>query len=82
MIFMVGALAGVLCTISFIPQVRKIFREKQTKDLSLVTFVMLNLGVLLWLIYGLMIEELPIIISNAVIFILSLVIIFQKIKHG
>ena len=82
MILIIGTLAGVLCTISFIPQVRKIFRQKQTKDLSLVTFALLCAGVFLWLIYGLMIEELPIIISNAVIFILSLMIILQKLKHG
>lgn len=78
----IGMMAGILCMISFIPQVIKILRKKKTKDLSLTTFVMLCAGVLLWLIYGLIINELPIIISNSVIFFLSLIIILQKLKHG
>ena len=78
----IGIVAGILCTFSFIPQVVKIIRTKHTKDLSLITFSALSLGVFLWLIYGLMIKEFPVIAANAVTLILSLTIVMMKIKHG
>ena len=77
----IGLSAGILCMVSFLPQVVKIVRTKQTKDLSLITFSLLSLGVFLWLIYGILIGELPIILSNAVIFVLSLLIVRMKIKY-
>ena len=77
----IGLSAGILCMVSFLPQVAKIVRTKQTKDLSLITFSLLSLGVFLWLIYGILIGELPIILSNAVIFVLSLLIVKMKIKY-
>jgi len=78
----IGIVAGILCAFSFIPQVAKIIRTKHTKDLSLITFSALSLGVFLWLIYGLMIKEFPVIAANAVTLILSLTIVMMKIKHG
>ena len=78
----IGQIAGILCTFSFIPQVVKIIKTKHTKDLSLITFSALSLGVFLWLIYGLMIKEFPVIAANAVTLILSLTIVMMKIKHG
>jgi len=78
----IGLIAGILCTFSFIPQVVKIIKTKHTKDLSLITFSALSLGVFLWLIYGLMIKEFPVIAANAVTLILSLTIVMMKIKHG
>ncbi len=77
----IGIMAGLFCTISFIPQVIKIFKTKNTRDLSLMTFSMLSLGVLLWFIYGILIKEPPIIGSNAVILILSLLIVVMKIRY-
>ena len=77
----IGIMAGLLCTISFIPQVIKIFKTKNTRDLSLMTFYTLSLGVFLWLIYGILIKEPPIIGSNAVILILSLLIVAMKIRY-
>lgn len=77
----IGILAGILCTISFIPQVIKIFRTKQARDLSLVTFIVFFIGIALWLIYGLLIKELPIILANVVGLILVLLIIVMKVKY-
>lgn len=77
----IGLCAGILCTISFLPQVIKIVRTKKAEDLSLITFSVLSLGVFLWLIYGILIESLPIIVSNAAIFVLSLLIVAMKIKY-
>jgi len=78
----IGLVAGILCTLSFLPQVVKIFRTKQTKDLSLITFSMLSIGVFLWLIYGILIKEFPVIAANSVTLILALLIVIMKIKYG
>ena len=81
MSMIIGLGAGILCTISFLPQIIKVIKTKQTKDLSLITFSLLSLGVLLWSVYGALMKSFPIIASNAVIFILSLLIVAMKIKY-
>ncbi|MBN3039936.1 MAG: SemiSWEET transporter [Candidatus Omnitrophica bacterium] len=79
--FLIGTLAGVLCTLSFLPQVLKVFKTKKVEDLSLVTFVLFALGVFLWLVYGLIIKELPIILANIATLILVLLIVLMKLKY-
>jgi MtN3 and saliva related transmembrane protein len=80
--FILGIIAGTLCTISFLPQVIKIFKAKTARDISLATFSILAVGVFLWLVYGIMIGELPVILANAVIFILCIIIVIMKIRYG
>jgi MtN3 and saliva related transmembrane protein len=76
----IGLVAGLLTTISFIPQVIKTWRSKSAKDLSLVMFLLYCAGMLLWTIYGFMLNELPLILWNVITLVLSLVILFFKIK--
>ncbi len=78
---LIGILAGALCTISFIPQVIKIVKTKQAKDLSVVTFSIFSLGVFLWLIYGVLIKELPVILANAATLAFALFIVVMKIRY-
>jgi MtN3 and saliva related transmembrane protein len=80
--FVIGIIAGILCAISFIPQIVKIFRTKQAKDLSLITFAVFTIGVSLWLVYGILIEQLPVILANGATLILILIILIAKIKYG
>lgn len=79
---LLGFIAAITTTISFVPQVMKIIKTKETKDISLLMYIILGFGILLWLIYGLLIQKLPVIIANAVVLILTLIIIILKIKHG
>jgi len=78
----IGILAGFLCTISFIPQIVRIFKTRHTQDLSLVTFSLLCVGVFLWLIYGILTKDLPVILANSVILVLCSLIVVMKIKCG
>ncbi|MEI8348540.1 MAG: SemiSWEET transporter [Candidatus Omnitrophota bacterium] len=78
----VGMIAGVFCTISFVPQVLKIFRTKQAKDLSLFAFSFFSFGIILWLIYGLLIKDAAIIVANSVTLVLALLIVAMKVKYG
>lgn len=78
---MIGTLAGMLCAVSFFPQVIKVIRTKQTKDLSLLTFLALSIGVFCWFIYGLMLGKAAIIISNGIILFMALAILLMKLKY-
>ncbi|MEA3560980.1 MAG: SemiSWEET transporter [Candidatus Omnitrophota bacterium] len=80
--FIIGLFAGILCTIAFLPQVIRIFKTKHTRDLSLATFLILSLGVFLWLIYGILIKQLPIILANGAMLPLAMLILMMKIKYG
>ncbi|MEQ1586802.1 MAG: SemiSWEET transporter [Cyclobacteriaceae bacterium] len=77
---LLGLLAGFLTTMAFLPQVVKTWRTRSAKDLSLVMFLLYCLGVFLWMIYGIMIDELPVILWNIITLILASVILFFKIK--
>jgi MtN3 and saliva related transmembrane protein len=78
----VGTAAAALTTLSFLPQVIKTWKSRSTKDISLAMFIAFCAGVFLWMVYGIMIWSWPVIIANAVVFILGAIILALKIKHG
>lgn len=77
-----GLIAGTLTTIAFLPQIAKAWRSKSTGDLSWGMVSTFSLGVLMWLIYGIWIDSLPVILANAVTLLLQLGIVSLKIKYG
>jgi len=77
----IGLTAAVFTTVSFLPQAVKVIVTKQTKDLSLSMYIILSLGTLLWLTYGIILNDLPIILANAITCTLSLIILSMKIKY-
>jgi MtN3 and saliva related transmembrane protein len=75
-------LAGAFCTtISFVPQVVKVCRTRSTHDISLGMFLIFFIGVIFWLIYGIMTKALPLIAANTVTFFLSGIILAYKVKY-
>jgi len=80
--FIIGLVAATLTTISFLPQVIKVFKTRHTKDLSFATFFVFSVSLFLWFVYGILIGELPIILANGITFLLTLSIIIMKIKYG
>jgi len=80
-ITLLAGLAGVCTTVSFLPQVLKVYRTKHTKDLSLPMYIVFSIGVLFWAYYGMVIHSWPVIIANAVTFFLSLYILIMKLKY-
>jgi len=68
--------------VSFVPQVIRAWRTRSTRDLSLQSFMTYALGLSLWLIYGLMIGDVPLIIANGLTLLLALAILGLKLKHG
>lgn len=76
-----GLMAGFLTTIAFLPQVVKSWKSKQTRDISLTMFLITASGVFLWLVYGILIKDLPLIIANLITFIFAVSILALKIKY-
>jgi len=76
----IGLIAAVCTTFAFIPQVMKVWKTKQTKDLSLRMYSIMFIGILLWLVYGIRIDSLSIILANVVTAILVGTILVYIIK--
>ena len=79
---LIGSIAAICTTISFLPQVVRIHRTKRTHDLSLPTYIIFALGVFAWFCYGIMINSFPVIVANAIIVVFVMYIIFMKIRYG
>ncbi len=77
----IGLMAGTCTTISFFPQMRKIYLTRRTRDLSLPSYLILSLGLFLWIIYGVLAKAIAIILPNTIIFIMSLYIVAMKIRY-
>ncbi|MBI5969697.1 MAG: SemiSWEET transporter [Deltaproteobacteria bacterium] len=77
-----GVIAGIITTASFLPQVIKTWKTRHTKDISIYMFLLLVFGMLLWLLYGIVKADIPLILANAVTIGLASIILFFKIKHG
>lgn len=75
----IGLAAATLTTIAFLPQVIKTWKAQSAKDLSFGTFTILSTGVFLWLVYGILISDLPIILANAVTLLLVGALVFFKL---
>jgi MtN3 and saliva related transmembrane protein len=78
----VGAVAGALSTIAFVPQAWKVWRTRHARDLSLPMYLIFTTGVALWLVYGLMIGALPIIVCNGLTLLLAGTVLVMKLKFG
>lgn len=77
-----GLIAACLTTAAFVPQALRVIRTKQTRDLSLATYLLFVIGILMWLAYGVIERDLPMIVANAVTLPLALAILVTKLRHG
>jgi len=80
-ITILGLTAGFCTTIAFLPQAVKTWKTKSAKDLSFGMYSILCTGILLWLIYGILIGDIPIIIANGVTLALALSILYFKLTY-
>lgn len=81
MIDYIGYLAAFLTTISFVPQVVKIYRTRSAHDVSLYMFILFTIGICMWLMYGILQMMWPVILANAITLVLSLSILIMKLKY-
>ncbi len=76
----IGMIAAVLTTLSFVPQAVHILRTGQTEGISLIMYALFTTGISVWLAYGILLGALPIILSNAVTLVLAATILLLKIR--
>jgi MtN3 and saliva related transmembrane protein len=80
-IALVGYIAGALTTLSFVPQVARAWKLKETRDLSLAMLLLFAAGILLWTFYGIWTGSMPIILANVVTFVLIIVLLGMKVRY-
>ena len=73
-----GFSAALLTTAANIPQAYKIIRDKSTKDISALTYSMLLSGLILWIVYGIKTDDLPVIMANSISALISTIILVLK----
>lgn len=76
-----GLVAGVLTTIAYLPQLIKTWQSKSADDLSWSMLIILCVGIILWLVYGFSVRDIPIVAANIVTFMLASVILVLKIRY-
>lgn len=76
-----GLVAGTITSVTFLPQVIKIWQTKSAKDLSIMMLLLLMLGVVLWLIYGLVVMSAAIIYTNSMVLAMSLIMLYFKLRY-
>jgi MtN3 and saliva related transmembrane protein len=79
---LLGFAAATCTTLAYAPQFVKVWRTRSTDDISLGMFLVMVLGLALWLLYGLLSGDGPLIASNAVTLVLAGAILFMKLKYG
>jgi len=78
---LIGTLAAILSTGSFLPQVFKTWKTKDAQSLSLPMVLMLFLGVCLWMVYGFLMNSIPVLASNVITGICIGILVFFKLKY-
>ena len=77
----VGYIAAILTTFSSIPQILRVYRLKESRDISLWTVSSLSAGVLLWVVHGIVIHDIPVIAVNGISFLISGLLLCLTVKH-
>lgn len=78
---LIGLAAAACTTAAFIPQAIKVIRTKDTRSLSLPMYIIFTVGVLLWLVYGILVKDIPVMAANVVTLTFSLVILVSIIIY-
>jgi MtN3 and saliva related transmembrane protein len=76
-----GVSAGIVTTLIFLPQVIKTWKEKSAKDISLLMFVIAAINDVMWIVYGLLKDDLIITLTNSVVLVMALTMISFKLKY-
>ena len=77
----VGFVAGTLTSIAAIPQVIKTLRTRHVRDISIWQPLLLSFGVALWMIYGILISDLPLILANITPLVCNVILTIMKLRY-
>jgi len=79
---LIGFAAATCTTLAYAPQFIKVWRTRSTDDISLGMFLVMMLGLTLWLVYGLLSGDAPLVAANAITMVLAGGILFMKLRYG
>jgi MtN3 and saliva related transmembrane protein len=77
-----GYSAGAITSLTFLPQVIKTWKEKSAKDISLLMFVIAAINEVMWIVYGALLNNWVIILTNVIVLVMSLTMIFFKLRYN
>ncbi len=77
----IGLAAGILTASSLLPQVIKTMKEKKAEDVSLVMLIVLQAGLILWITYGIMRHDIPILVTNCFSLLVNILMVFLRIRY-
>lgn len=77
-----GTIAATLTTISFVPQALKAIRSRETRGISLLMYAAFTVGIGFWFAYGVALHSWPMMVSNAITFVLAATILALKLRFG
>ena len=78
----IGYVAGICTTLAFLPQVIRTWKTRSTDDISLGMFSLMVFGIALWLFYGLVTDDWPLIIADGFSLFLAATILVMKVRFG
>jgi len=76
-----GYAAGAVTCLTFLPQVIKTWTDKSAKDISLMTFVIAAVNEIMWIVYGALLDNWVIILTNAIVLSMSLIMLYFKLTY-
>lgn len=79
---LLGFVAGVCTTVSFLPQVMQVWRTRSVDDISLGMYSTFVFGVCLWLVYGIVSAQIALIVTNVVTLALAGSVLSMKLRYG
>jgi MtN3 and saliva related transmembrane protein len=77
-----GYAAGAVTCLTFLPQVIKTWQSKSAKDISLNMFLIAATNEVMWIVYGALLNNWVIILTNVIVLAMSLIMIYLKFKYG
>jgi MtN3 and saliva related transmembrane protein len=78
---LLGYVAGALTTIAFVPQAWRTFRTKDVSGISLRMYCIFTLGIAVWLAYGIVLKETPMMVANSVSLVLACIVLGMKLRY-
>ncbi|HMR92327.1 MAG TPA: SemiSWEET transporter [Chitinophagaceae bacterium] len=79
---LLGTAAAAITTLTFLPQVIKTWRDKSAKEISLLMFIIAVVNEILWIIYGILRDDMIIIATNVIMVIMALTMIYLKFRYS
>ena len=77
-----GYAAGVLTTFCYVPQIIRVFKLKSAREISYLYTIFLLIGVIIWLLYGIFLNLVPIILWNSIGFVMVSLLLLGKLLYG